>query len=448
MRGLRSTIALLAVLLGLGAYIYFVASKDDLTTTGDDREEVFASLESGDIQALKVKGENTETTTALMKEGDAWQIREPVNAPAAVAEVSSLTSALADLEIVRVIEEKPADLSPYGLAAPRFEVEFTSAEGKPSGRLSVGSKTPTGGDLYAQRNGEPRVFLIPAYQETSLNKSTLDLRDKTLLRVERDKIDAIELQTGAQPVLIAKQGTDWRITKPVNARADAGTIDSLINRVETAQFKSVAANMATAADLKKFGFDRPTASVAVSAGSSRATLLIGGKAGEDFYARDAARPEVFTVEASLADELKRGVNDYRRKDVFDFRAFTATRAEMTRGGQTLVLERVKGQGESPDTWRRISPNPGDPDREKVETLLTGLADIRATDFAETTARTGLDQPAMTVAVKFDEGKKEERVSFGQSGGNVFASISGETGAARIDAQKFNDAVKAFDELLK
>jgi hypothetical protein len=448
MRGLRSTLALLAVLIGLGAYIYFVASQADVASSAEDREEVFASLESADIQSLKVKGENTDTTTALRKEGDGWQIQEPVNAPASVSEVSGLTSALAGLEIVRVIEDNPADLSPYGLATPRFEVEFTSAEGKPSGRLLVGSKTPTGGDMYALRNDEKRVFLIPAFQESSLNKSTLDLRDKTLLRVERDKIDALELQAGGQPVVITKQGTDWRITKPVTARADAGTVDALISRVETAQFKSVAVQNATPADLKKFGFDRPSGSVALSAGSSRATLLLGGTAGQDVYARDASRPEVFTIESSFAEELKRGVDEYRRKDVFDFRAFTATRAEITRGSQTLVLERVKGQAEAPDTWRRVSPNPGDADREKVETLLTGLADIRATAFTENTARTGLDKPAMTVFVKFDEGKNEERVSFGQSGSNVYASIPGATGAAQIDAQKFNDAVKTFDELLK
>jgi hypothetical protein len=447
MRGLRSTIALLLVLIGLGAYIYFGAPGDNPTT--EKREEVFASLESGDIQSISVRGENATAAVALKKDGDAWRIHEPVSAPAALSEVTSLASALADLEIVRVIEENPTDLGPYGLSTPRVEIEFTSSEGKPSGRLAVGSKTPTGGDMYAQRNDEKRVFLIPAFQDSSLNRSALDLRDKTLLRVERDKIDGIELQQGSQPVVIAKQGVDWRITKPVAARADNGTVDALIGRIETAQFKSVAADTAGPQELRKFGLDPAAASIVVNAGSSRATLLLGGKAGEtEVYARDASRPEVVTIESSLADELKRGLDEYRRRDVFDFRAFNATRAELTRGGQTLVLERVKGQGESPDTWRRVSPNPGDADKEKVENLLTGLADIRAVEFTNATARTGLDKPALAVFVKFEDGQKEERVSFGQSGANVYASIPGETGAARVDGTKFSDALKTFDELLK
>ena len=37
MRGLKSTIALLVVLVGLGAYIYFVASKADDTSSKNER---------------------------------------------------------------------------------------------------------------------------------------------------------------------------------------------------------------------------------------------------------------------------------------------------------------------------------------------------------------------------------------------------------------------------
>jgi hypothetical protein len=448
MRGLRSTLALLAVLIGLGAYIYFVAS-DQSVGSGEQREKVFASLEAEDIQRVTVKAENADAATAVQKEGEGWQIVEPVKAPAAASEVSSLTSAIAGLEIVRVIDEKPADFAQYGLATPRFEVSFTSAEGKPSGRLQVGAKTPTGGDLYARRNDEPRVFLIPAYQESSLNRSTLDLRDKTLLRIERDAIDGVELVSGGAPVVLAKQGEDWRITKPISARADSGTVDSLVGDIDLAQFKSVAADSPSADELKKFGLDRPATTVTLNAGSSRATLQVGAKAGDEgVYARDASRPEVVIIDATLAETLARGAEEYRRKDIFDFRAFTATRAEITRGGQTLVLERVKGEGETPDTWRRVSPNAGDADKSKVETLLTSLADIRATSFTDSTARTGLDKPAMTVFVKFDDGKKEERVSFGRSGSSVYASIPGETGAAQVDASKFDEAVKTFDELLK
>ena len=74
--------------------------------------------------------------------------------------------------------------------------------------------------------------------------------------------------------------------------------------------------------------------------------------------------------------------------------------------------------------------------------------MRATSFVDSTAKTGLDTPALTVVVKFDDGKKEERVTFGKDGDDVYASRPGEPGAAKIDAADFTEAIKTLDELSK
>lgn len=447
MRGLRSTLALLVVLIGLGAYIYFVSSRAD-DTAASSENRVFQSIESGEIQELTIKPESGEATT-VRKDGDAWQIVAPVQAPASESDVSSVTSALASLDVVRVIDENPADLAEYGLAAPRVEVEYKAGD-KPGGRLLLGEKTPTGGNMYAMRNDETRVFLVAEYQDATLNKSTFDLRDKSVMNVDRDKVDGVEVSLAGRTFQLAKKGDEWRLTQPVAASADFGTVESLVGRVQTAQMKSVVTEQATPAELKTFGLEAPETAVTLNMGSARATFAVGAEAGEDaVYARDLSTSMVVTVDTSLAQDLKKPVDDYRRREAFDFRAFTADRAEFTRGGQTVVFERVKAEGESAqDTWKRVSPNPGDVDKAKMDGFLAGLADIRATSFTATTAKTGLDQPALTVFVTFEDNKKEERVTFGQSGGEVYFTRPGEPGAAQAEAEKFTDAVTALDELSK
>jgi hypothetical protein len=214
--------------------------------------------------------------------------------------------------------------------------------------------------------------------------------------------------------------------------------------------KSIAADNASPADLKKYGLDKPEATVNLSLGSAKATLLFGAKAADNtVYARDASKPSVVTVETALLDDMKKSADDYRRKDVFEFRPFNATHIEITRNGQTIALERTKGQGENaPDKWKRVSPTAGDLDKEKSDNLLGKLSNIRAASFVESTAKTGLDKPAMTVLVKFDDGKKEDRATFGQVGNDVFVSRPGEPGAAKIDAADFNDVIKSLDEIAK
>jgi hypothetical protein len=207
---------------------------------------------------------------------------------------------------------------------------------------------------------------------------------------------------------------------------------------------------APAADLKKYGLDKPDVTVNVGAGSAKATLLVGGKAEDNtIYVRDASRPAVMTVESALVDELKKGADEYRRKDVFEFRSFNANRVEITRSGQTVAFEKSKGQGENaPDVWKRVAPTPGDVDKDKIDSLISRLSNMRASSFVASEAKTGLDKPAMTVVAKFDDNKKEDRATFGKNGEDVFASRPGEPGAAKVDASDFTEINKTLDEIAK
>ena len=211
-----------------------------------------------------------------------------------------------------------------------------------------------------------------------------------------------------------------------------------------------AISAADAADPKQYGFDKPEVTVSIGAGSSRATLVVG-KAGEagTFFARDESRPMVFTVESSLVDELKKPADTYRRKDLFEFRSFTANRIEITRGKDTVAFEKTKGpEKDAQEKWRQVLPAAKDVDATTVDTFLTRLSNLRAESFLapDDKTKTGLDAPAAVVVVKFDEGKKQERVAFGKVESDVFASRPGEPGTAKVPAFDFDEAMRGLDEI--
>jgi hypothetical protein len=439
---------LVAVLAGLVGYIYFVESKKpESTGEGEPKAKAFA-VAADKIEELRVKASSGDRT-ALKKGAGGWQLTQPAAIKADEAEVSAITSNLASLEIQRTVDEKPADLKQYGLAEPKVEIAFRSAGDKADQTLILGDKTATGGDLYVKIGSQPKVFLVSAYLESTFNKTTFDLRDKAILTFDRNKADAIEIVTPNRTLKFAKGGEDWRLTAPVEAKADFGAVEGLLGRVQTAQMKAIAAP--DLADPKQYGFDKPEATVAIGAGSSRATLVIG-KAGEagTFYARDEARPMIFTVESSLVDEFKKPADDYRRKDLFEFRSFTANRIEITRGKDTLAFEKVKGQGkDAQEKWRQVLPVAKDVDATKLDSFLTRLSNLRAQSFLEPNdkaTKTGLDAPAAVIVVKFDEGKKQERVAFGKVGSDVFASRAGEAGAAKLTGFDFDDVMKGLDDI--
>ena len=442
------------VLGGLGAYIYFVTWKKAPETTST-QEKVFVGFDADKVEELKVTSDKGDVTT-LKKANGAWQIVAPVTATADESEVSGIVSALGQLSVVRVVDENPADLKDYGLASPRFEVDYKAAGATSYRRILVGDKSPTGSDLFAKRNEDKRVFLIPAAQESTFNKATFDLRDKVVLKFDRDKVDGVDVTADGKSLQLAKDNAEWKITQPLQARADYGSVEGLIGRLQTTAMKSIVADAATPEDLKKYGLDKPAATVELKMGSARATFAVGSKVagkaageGNTVYARDASKAAIVTVDGMLVDELKKGAGEYRRKDVFEFRPFNATRLEITRGSQTVAFEKVKGEGKDAiDKWRRVSPNPADADKDKMDSLLSRLSNMRATAFVDASAKTGLNAPAMIVSAKFDEGKKEERVTFGKVDADVYISKPGEPGAAKVDPADFNEATKTLDELSK
>ncbi len=201
-------------------------------------------------------------------------------------------------------------------------------------------------------------------------------------------------------------------------------------------------------DLKEYGLDKPEITATVGAGSSQATLQVGKKAADgNVYARDVSRPVIFSVESAVVDELKKSADDFRRKDIFEFRPYNANRVEIVRGSDTLVFEKIKAQGkDATEKWREVSPAQKDVDATKMDTLLTKLSNLRSQSWADAAAKTGLDKPLLTVSAKYDDGKKQEKVSFAKPASDVYASRAGEPGAAKVDSTEFDDAIKALDAL--
>jgi hypothetical protein len=190
-----------------------------------------------------------------------------------------------------------------------------------------------------------------------------------------------------------------------------------------------------------YGLDQPVATVRIGTGSSQAALAIGKPAEEGtVYARDLSRGVVFTIESSVLDELKKDPGEYRQKDLFDARAFNTTRLEVTRGGETRAFEKAQ------DTWRQVAPGAKEVDATKMDALLSGITGARATEFVDNAPKAALDKPELAVAIKFDDGKKEERVTFARTGETAYAARAGSTGVARIDAATIDTIVKALEEI--
>lgn len=451
MRGGRSLLILLVLALGLGGYIYFVESKRDLTDAETKKAKVF-SIETGKIDELQVTSASGEVT-ALKKSGDTWQIVKPVAATADSGAVSSLVSTIETLEQQRSLDDAPSNVAQFGLDPVRFSVAYKIPGDANWHTLNLGNKTPTGSDLYARVDGQPKLFLVSAYIEDSINRSTFDLRDKTVLAFDRDKVDAVTLQAASGPALtLTKKGPDWRMSTPIDAKADFSPVDGMIGRVSQVQMKSLINGDGvepTPAQLKTYGLDTPQLTVTLVAGSAKSTLVIGGKKDDtSLYARDVSRPLVFTVENALLSDLQKKPDDLRVRDVFEFKPFSATAIDITHGAVTASFEKSKSgtDANASEVWKQTKPTAKDANLTAMTDLLNTLSALRADSFTEKPFASGDD---LVVAAKTGEGTTAttESVTLRKSGTVVHAIRSGERGAAVVPTADFDKALTQLKALL-
>ena len=119
---------------------------------------------------------------------------------------------------------------------------------------------------------------------------------------------------------------------------------------------------------------------------------------------------------------------------------------MSRGGTTRAFEKAAvkdAAGKEEVKWRRVAPTAGDVDGTKVEALVSSLTSVRATAFVDQLPAGAQAEAAFSI--RFDEGRKSERVTFYKSGADAYAVREG-TGAARIEASVLADVVKTLDDL--
>jgi hypothetical protein len=450
MRGLTSTLILVVVLAGLGGYIYFVDSKRPAASadgSSSTKEKVF-TVEADKINELRI---TTQGETSLLKKSEAgWKLVEPAPVDADPPEAIGVATALTNIDIVRVIDDNPANLDQFGLATPKITVEY-KAEGGASGTLKLGNKNATQGEIYALKNNDKRVFLVSSFQETSFNRTPFDLRDKKILKFDRDKADSLVLVKGPSALELARSGTDWKIVKPVASRSDYSAIEGFVSRLASANMSKMVEQ--NPKDLAKYGLDHPSMTITIGAGSAKTVLEIGKTENGDTYARDASRQVVFTVDTTLQADLNKSFDDYRKKEFFEFRPFYVARlravVDAAGGVKTYDLEKVPAaKAGDPETWKVTGAGGAThtADQAAMDDLLNKLVAMKAESFADAKAKTGLAKPTLVISASFDEGKFE-RVRFAEVGDQAFARRDGDDAIASVAHTSLRSALQALDAVV-
>lgn len=376
----RTLLVLAILVVGLGSFIWFyereLPSSDEraemakrvLTVEPDDVERLEISW---DGQSVQLERPAAEPEAEASEEGDEsaastsreWRLTAPYEARADATAVDGLVSRLTKLEKERTLED--VDRGEAGLTAPRATVRLTA--GDEEDVLEVGAEIPASSNMMLAVEGRDEVYVVPASIWTDLTKEPGEWRDKKLFTGNRNDIERLTIQRGAERLLLAKRGKEFWLEAPVVDRADATEVDSLLSTVVGLRAKSFVDERPE--DLAALGLEPPRArievvlegretpvafevggEVAEAASKENGESAGGGEEGAEpsaakaYYLRTGK--QIVTSEAKLLEAVERPVADWRSKKLAATEVYEIDRAEITDGQGTLELVREGGE------WRR------------------------------------------------------------------------------------------------
>ncbi|MYE91464.1 DUF4340 domain-containing protein [Candidatus Poribacteria bacterium] len=237
-----------------------------------------------------------------------WEITAPVTLKADEEAVDDLLFGVDALRAVAFVDDQPTSLQPYGLAAPSIEASFVVPSSEPTTLLVGKMKEDT---VYVKAQNAAPVFLVKKSLLDLVGMGIAGLRSKQILDFDGDDATKVVLKHGDVNLTCQKQGTNWRLTQPVQEQTRTGAVPSILRQVNRL---TVEAFLAVAPPITKTGFDVPEIQLAVTLKNRTEHLLQIGKRAdqEHHYGRLQNAPDtVFLLKNETAESLKKTVDDLR-----------------------------------------------------------------------------------------------------------------------------------------
>jgi Domain of unknown function (DUF4340) len=430
---LRGLIVAAVVLAGLTGTLYWSNHHKPAETTeaSADVPPKILAVKEADISGFGLKKNGVEQVAGERNSSGQWNITSPTSLPADQSAVSSLLSTFSSLNSQRLVDEKAGNLASYGLDTPKLEFDLSEKDNKTQ-KLLLGDDTPTGNGIYAKLDGNPRVFIMPSFDRTSIDKTANDLRDKRLLTLDPDKISQVDLVAKKQEIEFGRNKDEWQIVQPKPLRADGSQVDELVRALTDAKMelnvlddpKKIASAFASAA---------PVATAKLTAESGTQELQVR-KNKDDYYARSSAVEGTYKVASTLGQALDKNLDDFRNKKLFDLGSDDPNKIEIRDGSKTYFLTR---SGE--DWWSGTAKKM---DAGSVQDLVDKIRDLSASKFLDS----GFTTSVIELTVTSNGGKHVEKVAISKAGDNCIAKRENDPTLYQIDSKTVEDLKKSAEDV--
>lgn len=369
----KSNLILLIVLVLAG--LFFLADTETIRQQEEqeERERQLLTLEADEVTGLRIQTADSTITSVSSAEG--WLLTEPLEARGDQSGWDSILNRMTDGERQRVIATNPDNPEDFGLDDP--ELTVTVYRGEEETSLVFGDESPVAGRYFAQILETGEVVTVQSSMYTTVNKNVFDLRDKSVLDLDEESVTAITVNSPAGKFSLARNdANEWVLTEPIQARANASEVRSIItaiNNTEVKQFIEEEPEL-----LAAYGLVEPATQFTFTDPSGEFGLQLGlVNENEHVYARRTDAENVFALAQRDFANVPLQVDELRMTDLTSIRSWNVDSFEIYAGDE-LIQQANKDSGD----WFLQNPDEGLAEFSEVSSLVRSLVDLEMITFVD------------------------------------------------------------------
>jgi hypothetical protein len=287
----RTTLILAAVLVVLVAIatIFNSGRKRQESSLG---KPIFPAFSAAKVDGIEVRGGGT--TVVLRRQGDTWLVATEGNQPADPQIPKQLVEAMDKLSTRTLISISHTTHTGFQVDSTGFTVRITQGT-KSVAEFIVGKPGPDYMSTYIRPVSGDKVYLVPAYLRTTVDRGPDTWRNRTVLEVEQAKIASYTTRNARETVTLEKgKDGEWNITAPTQEKARPDIVGLVLRSLAVLRASGFADSTVTGTSS---GLDADTTAVVVKTEDGTSyTIHVGAtNPANQCYTRREGDPVIYLV---------------------------------------------------------------------------------------------------------------------------------------------------------
>jgi Domain of unknown function (DUF4340) len=200
-----------------------------------------------------------------------------------------------------------------------------------------------------------------------------------VVNFDRDKLEGIAIQNGADKIVLRREQGKWRLTEPVKDQADNAAIDNLLSDIELWRKEGTVPAKEIAADkgrMNEFGLVQPKLRMRLLGPGAPAEILFGKDTAFEgtMYVRLADSKDVFLARQTVRTDISKKPDEFRDRKLTELTTAQVIRAVLKSPAGEIELAKKN------EHWEIIKPLQARGDDQRIGDLLAQVTNARVQEF--------------------------------------------------------------------